>query len=137
MKTTNNKIFCDICGANFSVTKDTLTENEVILIKEGSTEQKPVTLTWLECPHCGKRYICLMDDKETLELAKDLRAAMAKRLKFLKKNRPVPERLEQKTKNLQRKLNFKRQHLADEYNGSFYQTEDGKEQLEYKIHHRG
>ena len=137
MKTTNNNIFCDICGANFSVTKDTLTENEVILVKEGSTEQKPVTLTWLQCPHCGKRYVCLMDDAETLAVVKDLRVAMFKRLKFLKANRPVPKKLEAKTTKLQRELNIKRHKLADEYNGSFYQTEDGKEQLDYRIHHRG
>lgn len=137
MKTTNNNIFCDICGAEFAVTPQTLTENEVILFREGSVKPKPVTLTWLQCPHCGKRYVCLMDDQETVELAKDLRTAMAKRLKFLKANKPVPERLAEKTKQIQRKLDFKRQKLADEYNGSFYQTEDGKEQLDYKIHHRG
>ena len=47
MKTVNNRIYCNICGAEFAVTKDTLTENEVTLVKEGSTVQKPVTLTWL------------------------------------------------------------------------------------------
>lgn len=137
MKTVNNKVYCDICGAEFAVTPYTLTENETALFREGSPEKKPVTLTWLQCPHCGKRYVCLMDDEETVELAKDLRTAMAKRLKFLKANKPVPERLEEKTKQIQRKLDFKRQKLADEYTGSFYQTEDGKEQLDYKIHHRG
>lgn len=137
MKTVNNRIYCNICGAEFAVTKDTLTENEVTLIKDGIPEQKQVTLTWLECPHCGKRYVCLMDDTETLAILKDLRAAKAKALKFLKANKPVPERLGAKTIKLQQKLNFKRQNLADEYNGSFYQTEDGKEQLDYKIHHRG
>lgn len=137
MKTVNNRIYCNICGAEFAVTKDTLTENEVTLVKEGSMVQKPVTLTWLQCPHCGKRYVCLMDDAETLAVVRDLREAMAKRLKFLKANKPVPAKLEEKTKRLQRKLDFKRQNLADEYDGSFYQTEDGKEQLDYKIHHRG
>lgn len=136
MKTVNNRIYCNICGAEFAVTKDTLTENEVTLVKEGSTVQKPVTLTWLQCPHCGKRYVCLVDDSETLAILKDLRAANAKALKFLKANKPVPAKLEEKTKRLQRKLDFKRQNLADEYDGSFYQTEDGKEQLDYH-HHRG
>lgn len=137
MKTINNKIFCDICGAEFAVTPYTLTENETTLFREGSPESKPVILTWLQCPHCGKRYICLMDDAETLAILKDLRVAKAKELKFLKANKPVPERLGAKTIKLKRKLDFKRQKLADEYNGSFYQTEDGKEQLDYKIHHRG
>ena len=137
MKQISNTVYCDICGAEFAVTKSTLTENEVALFRDGNPETKEVTLTWLECPHCGKRYICIMDDKKTLEIAKDLRVAMAKQLKFLKRNKPVPDRLAKKTKDLQRKLDFKRQKLANEYNGSFYQTEDGKEQLEYKIHHRG
>lgn len=132
MKTVNNRVFCNICGAAFAVTNNTLTENEVTLIKDGIPEQKQVTLTWLECPHCGKRYICMMDDKDTLILVKDLREAMAKRLKFLKANKPVPARLEEKAKRIQRKLDFKRQKLADEYTESFYQTEDGKEQLDYR-----
>lgn len=138
MKPINNKVYCNICGAEFAVTKDTLTENEVLLYKELSPEdeyqieEKRVTLTWLQCPHCGKRYICMMDDVETLELVKDLRVSMLKRLKFLKANRPVPEKLEAKTHRIKRKLDFKRQKLAGEYEGSFYQTEDGKEQLDFR-----
>ncbi len=133
VKQPNNTVICDICHRGFVLTKNLLKEKSITLEKEG-LEPTEVTLTVLTCPHCGKHSTVIMDDKETLAIVRDLQEAMAKRLKFLKANKPVPVKLEEKTKKLQRKLDFKRQILANEYNGSFYQVEDGKEQLEFCYH---
>lgn len=128
-------IVCDICHHEFHLTKDHIEEQKVILQKEG-LDDKIVQLTNLTCPRCGKKYIVLLDDGETLLLSVELREVFLRRMKISKKGKDIPERLNKKYDRLQHKLNFKRQQLAEKYNGSFYQTEDGKEQLDYRHHVR-
>lgn len=127
-------IVCDICHHEFHLTKDHIEEQKVVLQKEG-LDDKIVQLTNLTCPRCGKKYVVLVDDGETLILAAALREVFLRRMKRSQKNKEIPERLNNKYERLQLKLKLKRQKLAERYNGSFYQTEDGKEQLDY--HHHG
>ena len=128
----NDKIYCDLCGAGFKVTRDTLRETGLILEKEDRTY--PVTATILACPHCGKNYVCLIDDEKTLSILTDFRSTMIKRSMLVRQGKKVPERLENRYLRLNRKLNFHRHELAKKFDKSFYQTEDGKEQLDYCYH---
>lgn len=131
----NDLIVCDLCHREFRVTKNLIEEKKVVLQKAGC-EDKIVKLTNLTCPACGKRYPVLLDDGETILIAAELRDAFLRIMKFSKKGKEIPDRLQKKYSRLQHKLNFKRQQLAEKYNGSFYQTEDGKEQLDYRHHVR-
>lgn len=138
-KNTEHTIKCDLCHREFRLTKEVLKEEQVTLRQEG-LEPHEVRLTYLYCPLCGKHYPVIMDDESTLPLLEKLRSIMAKQFKQFKqvKRGFNPNlQLEKKRKELNRKLYFKRQKLAEKYNGSIYQLENGlMEQLDYRYHAR-
>lgn len=124
-------VTCDICHREFSLTKGCLTENKVTLEKRG-LEPKEVVLTTLKCPCCGKEYPVVMDDENTLSMLQDLKELYAKSMKYRSKNKEIPERLRNKQQRLTQKLGFNRRKLAEKYNKSYYQLEDGsRTQLDY------
>lgn len=135
-KKLEHTIKCDLCHREFHLTKDVLKEEQVTLYQEG-LDPHEVHLTYLYCPICGKRYPVIMDDKNTLPLLEKLRNVMAKQVKQVKRGFNPNTQLEKKCKELNRKLDFKRQKLAEKYNGSIYQLENGlMEQLDYRYHAR-
>jgi len=132
-KQPSNVVTCDICHRDFALTKDLLEEKEVLLEKAG-IEPMEVVLTVLTCPWCGKCYTVIMDDEETIGIREELKGIVAKEYGLQSKGRKPTDKLLRRHQGLQRKLSFKRKLLAEKFNGSFYQTEDGKEQLDYHYH---
>lgn len=129
----NTTVVCDICHKEFALSKNFLEEKEVVLEKEGF-DPKDATITVLTCPCCGKCYPVILDDEETSGIASELKEVLAKEYKASSKGRKPAQKLTRKHQTLRKKLSFKRQQLAEKFNGSFYQTEDGKEQLDYHYH---
>lgn len=127
------EVTCDICHNQFTLTKGCLTENEVTLEKKG-LEPKTVTLTTLECPVCGKQYPVTMDDEETKAILQELTVLYKRKLILQHKNKQVHAKVAERHRQLERKLGFKRKNLAIEYNRSFYQNADGKQQLDFHYH---
>ena len=136
LKKPNTAVKCDICGHEFTLTKKSLEERKLTLQKE---DMKPheVQVTFLTCPRCGKEYPVIMDDETTLPLLDKLQVVLSKQIKQVKRGfTPSPE-LARKKQQLNWKLDFKRQQLAEKYNGSFYQLEDGTlVQLDYRYRTR-
>lgn len=130
----DNNTVCDLCHHQFQVSRDTLKEENVTLEKDGLTHD--VVLTYLCCPSCGKRYPVVMDDAETLPLLRELKDCMVRRMKFYGKQKPVPQKLQEKYTKLNRKLDFKRHKLAEKFNGTLYQSEGDTIQLDYRYHAR-
>lgn len=130
----DNQTVCDICHHQFQVSRDTLKEENVTLEKDGLTHD--VVLTYLCCPGCGKRYPVIMDDAETLPLLHALKDCMVRRMRFYGKQKPVPQKLQEKYTKLNRKLDFKRHQLAEKFNGALYQSEGDTIQLDYRYHAR-
>ena len=126
-------VICDMCHREFTLTRQCLTENRVVLEKEG-LDPTEVVLTVLTCPHCGKYYTVIVDDEETTGIAAELKEIVAKEYKLQSKGKKPTDKLLRRHQTLRRKLSFKRQCLAGKFDGSFYQTEDGKEQLDYHYH---
>lgn len=126
----NHTIKCDLCHVEFRLERHHLKEVQVTLSKEGFAPHE-ATLTFLECPRCGKRYIVVMDDEKTLALAEKLRSIAVKQYKLVKMGKPSAA-LEDKYKAANWKLNFTRQKLAEKYFGSTYQLEGVLEQLDYR-----
>lgn len=133
IKQPSNVVTCDICHRDFALSKNFLEEKKVVLEKEGF-DPAEVVLTNLTCPHCGKYYAVIVDDEETTGIAEELRVIVAKEYKLQSKGKKPSDKLARKHQTLRRKLTFKRQQLAEKFNGSFYQTEDSKEQLDYHYH---
>lgn len=131
---TNHTIKCDLCHGGFHLERHHLKEVQVTLNKEGFAPHE-ATLTFLECPRCGKKYIVVLDDVKTLALAKKLRSIATKQYKLAKMGKPSAE-LEKKYKNAEWKLGFSRQKLAEKYYGSLYQLGDTTEQLDYRYRTR-
>lgn len=128
-------IKCDLCGREFRLTKEVLADHEVTLNKEG-LEPHEVTLTLLTCPICGKSYPVIMDDAKTKPILEKMRAVLAKKLKLQRAGKPSPK-LEEKYRQLNWKLDFNRRKLAEKYNGSLYQLENGfVEMLDYRYRTR-
>ena len=135
-KKPNTNIKCDICGREFVLNRNVLIEQEITLQKEDLKPHK-VRVTFLTCPCCGKEYPVIVDDETTLPLLDKLQVVLAKQVKQVKRGfTPSPE-LARKKQQLNWKLDFKRQKLAEKYNGSFYQLEDGTlVQLDYRYRTR-
>ena len=135
-KTPEHTIKCDLCHGEFRLTREVLKEERVTLHKEG-LEPHEVLLTNLRCPLCGKAYPVIMDDEGTLPLLGKLRNILGKQAKLTRKGVPKIAELEKKRQNLNWKLDFRRRKLAEKYNGSRYQLENGLwEQLDYRYHAR-
>lgn len=130
----DNNTVCDICHYQFQVSRDNLKEENVTLEKDGLAHD--VVLTYLRCPSCGKRYPVIMDDAETLPLLHELKDCMMRRMKFYGNQKPVPQKLQEKYTKLNRKLDFRRQQLAEKFNGALYQSEGDTIQLDYRYHAR-
>lgn len=135
-KKPNTNIKCDICGREFVLNRNVLIEQEITLQKEDLKPHK-VRVTFLICPCCGKEYPVIVDDETTLPLLDKLQVVLSKQIKQVKRGfTPSPE-LARKKQQLNWKLDFKRQKLAEKYNGSFYQLEDGTlVQLDYRYRTR-
>ena len=134
VKTAKHTIKCDLCQGNFQLAKEHVKEVQVTLNKEGLAPHE-ATLTVLECPLCGKQYIVVLDDEKTLALAVKLRTIAAKQIKFQKLGKPSSI-LDKKYRDLEWKLSFNRQKLAEKYYGSLYQLGDTLEQLDYRYQAR-
>lgn len=133
---TNPVIVCDLCGRSLKLNPNILGEREILLHKE-SQKSHTVTLTFLTCPLCGKEYPVVMDDETTLPILERMRSVMHKQVRQAKKGFPLNAKLAEKRRQLNWKLDFKRQKLAEKYNGSFYQLEDGTMvQLDYRYRSR-
>lgn len=130
----DNNTVCDICHYQFQVSRDNLKEENVTLEKDGLAHD--VVLTYLRCPSCGKRYPVIMDNAETLPLLHELKDCMMRRMKFYGNQKPVPQKLQEKYTKLNRKLDFRRQQLAEKFNGALYQSEGDTIQLDYRYHAR-
>ena len=130
----DNNTVCDICHYQFQVSRDNLKEENVTLEKDGLAHD--VVLTYLRCPSCGKRYPVIMDDAETLPILHELKDCMMRRMKFYGNQKPVPQKLQEKYTKLNRKLDFRRQQLAEKFNGALYQSEGDTIQLDYRYHAR-
>lgn len=61
---------------------------------------------------------------------------MVHRMKFYGKQKPVHQKLQEKYTKLNRKLDFRRQKLAEKFNGALYQSEGDTIQLDYRYHAR-
>ena len=135
-KKPDHTIKCDLCHREFHLTKDVLKEEQVTLHKDG-LEPHEVLLTYLLCPLCGKRYPVIMDDESTLPLLEKLRNILGKQVKQNQRGFNLNPQLDKKRRELNRKLDFRRQKLAEKYFGSYYQLENGLlEQLDYRYHAR-
>lgn len=135
-KNLEHTIKCDLCHREFRLTKDVIEEKQVTLQKEGLKPHE-VTITFLTCPMCGKRYPVIMDDETTLPLLKKLQTVLGKQVKQVQRGFKLSPELARKRQQLNWKLDFKRQQLAEKYTESFYQLEDGTlEQLDYRYHAR-
>ena len=78
-----------------------------------------------------------MDDATTLPLLAKLQAVIAKQVKQAQRGFNLSPELARKRQQLNWKLDFKRQQLAEKYNESFYQLEDGTlVQLDYRYRTR-
>lgn len=130
----DNRTTCDICHKQFLITKSTLTEEEVWL--EKSPLKCKAVLTSLQCPYCGKRYVVLLDDLDTCKLAEKARSLASKRVKQARLGFSINSELNKKYYACLRKLNFKRQQLAEKFDGAFYQIEGDTIQLDYRYHAR-
>ena len=134
----SNAVTCDLCHRRFQVSKETLKDKWVTLCMEkGSIKiNHEVLMTFLCCPLCGKRYVVIVDDCDTLPILQELKEVMARKLKFSSKKKPIPQKLTEKYNRLNRKLDFKRQRLAKKFDGALYQSEGDTIQLDYRYHTR-
>lgn len=130
----NTQIQCDICKGEFHISRESLREEKITL--DNGKDCTEATITFIQCPLCGKVYPGIVDTTKSLELLAKTRAAYMKRLKYTSKERPVPARLEEKYQKLNKKLDFQRQQIAKKFDGATYQIDGDTIQLDYRYHAR-
>lgn len=130
----NTQIQCDICKGEFCISRKSLREEKITLNKDRDCTE--ATITFIQCPLCGKTYPVIVDTEKTVTILTRLREIQAKRFKYLNKNRPVPVRLDEKYKTLNQKLDFNRQKVAEKFDGAIYQLDGDTIQLDYRYHAR-
>ena len=129
-----NTTMCDLCHKAIQLTPSMLQEKKLVLELEGVEYNTYVTL--LFCPHCGKSYPVVLDDWETNEILERLKWLYMRKRGYASKGKPCPSKLEMQIQRLNNKLDFKRRMLAEKFDGAFYQSEAGKERLDYRYHVR-
>lgn len=134
MKSPDTNVRCDLCKRVFNLAKELIHEKNITLEKDGLTHD--VVMTVLSCPCCGKSYPVIMDDSKTIPIRDELNKVVSACFRFAKMGKQIPPRLVNKRARLTKTLDINRRKLADRYKGAFYQTEAGKEQLEYRYHTR-
>lgn len=134
----DNKVVCDLCGYKFKLTPGVLKEEEVVLTKQKGALilTRPAVITYLICPSCGKRYPVIVDDSQTLPILEELKETLQRRMKYSRRGAVIPKKLETKYQRLNKKLDFKRQQLAEEFSGAVYQSDGNTIQLDYRYHAR-
>lgn len=130
----DNTVTCDICNNPFRLKQNTLKEETVTLEKDDWKQE--VSLTYLKCPNCGKRYPVIVDDSSTLPILQELRECMSRRIQYYRRTGSIPQKLNEKYNKLNKKLDFKRRQLAEKFNGALYQSEGDTIQLDYRYHTR-
>lgn len=129
METANKtiNIVCDECKESFDSKKIKL-QKQIIEI-----EGTPLQLTFYDCPLCGKRYDVLIGNQETLRVKRNT-DSLAKKLQSNARKRKVPTEY-QVNKMLIAQIKLKKLYddLFNQFNLSFYQSGDVKQQLNITI----
>ena len=130
-----NITHCDLCQGEIQVTPQVLEEKQLILQLKNGAECK-CDVTFVNCPHCGKSYAVIVDDWETKELLSSVKRLYFRKLNYLNRHKPVPKKLQDQLLKLNRKLDFKREQHAPEFNEAAYQLDGNTYQLDYRYHVR-
>lgn len=132
----SNTTKCDLCHREVPVTPSCLETKFLALETSEAGGVTNTEVTLFTCPSCGKSYAVVVDTEETKALLTTLKGMYLKRTAYSGKGKTPPKKLEMKIHQLNNKLDFQRHKLAKEFDGAFYQTDAGKEQLDYRYHVR-
>lgn len=128
------KIRCDICNREFDLSPSYIDEKDLVV--EKNLAEIPVTVTFLTCPHCNKQYPVIVDNEESKRLLEEQTQLYKKQLMFRKFKKSIPKKLADKYSKTVTALRSERHKIQEDLDGSFYQTDEGKEQLDYRYHVR-
>lgn len=81
-------------------------------------------LTYFDCPKCGKRTFCQIDDEVTNSLLRDLTRVIARIAKYNRNGQTPPKKLQHKYDTISGMLRSKRTELLETYNGSWFEDEN-------------
>ena len=81
-------------------------------------------LTHYDCPGCGKRVFCQIDDEVSNSFLNDLTKIMARIVRYNKRGQTPPKKLQSKYNLTSQALRSKRAELAGRYDGMWFEDEN-------------
>lgn len=109
----NVKIKCKSCEEIFAADKVSVNQEEVLCLANG----RKLLQTFYVCPKCAKKVVVQLDSEETLEMLKNCKKLILRKVKKIRKKKQFSENSQKELKRLQDSLKDERYKLAVMYDG--------------------
>lgn len=99
----------------------------IVDVKRENMKKDGVSM-WImhyDCPNCGKKHYCQIDNAETMALFYRLKNVVKLIARARKNSKSVPKELQSKYEKLSKSLAEKRDALRKQYNGGLFLDESG------------
>ena len=78
-------------------------------------------LTYFDCPVCGERYFCQIDNEESNSKLNEVTTIIARIARYKKSGRAIPKKLQSKYNRYSEELRELRKALAEKYNNCWFE----------------
>lgn len=116
------KIKCLECEQIFKASDETVKRKTVNVLKDGAM----IDTIQYKCPHCGKRVVVQLDNKETKSILEKCKKLILKKVVKRRKDKDLNEKQQKELSELQDKLKEMRFDLAVMYDGCTVAYEIGE-----------
>lgn len=86
--------------------------------------KKFLWLTYVDCPNCGKRIFCQIDNEETNRIINDISKLLCRILRYKRNGQGIPKKLQSKYNRSSEDLKRIRKDLVAKYNNQWFEGED-------------
>lgn len=119
---------CEDCHKKFSVTRGILHN------KQYEVKGQSITLTYYDCPDCGRRHFVQIDSNYTLDLLKGCKKQFVKLSVMRHKDKPISQKQQTKFKNARQHLADSRMNLMKKFDGvTIHDEESGDFILKFSV----
>lgn len=106
---------CESCKGSFAIDGQNVKREEAYVLLE--EKQAPITLTFYDCPHCGRRHLVQCDNAETLRLMEKEKRQVIGLINAKRFGNKPNKKQSEKLRRERRHLAALRLELIKEYSG--------------------
>ena len=125
------KCRCKNCGHEFEVSKWNLMKSKI------DVNGQSIYLTYYDCPECGRRRYCQIDNTASLQELKSIKRQMDKLMALKRRGKTIPQNQSAKFKKTQEHLTRIRTVLMEQYTGKLIHDNDTDTDFELEFSFQG